>query len=63
MCVCRGMRRLEEGVESLRAGVVGHCEVPDMNAWVQTLFLMVEQQTLFCCCFETWLLCITLGVL
>lgn len=32
MCVYRGLRRLEEGVESLRPGLVGHCEVPGMNA-------------------------------
>jgi hypothetical protein len=63
MRVCRGMRRLEEGVESLRAGVVGRCEVPDMNAWVQTVVLMIEQQIFCCCCFETGLLCIVLGVL
>lgn len=43
ICVYRNMRRLEEGVESLRAGVVGCCEGPDMNAWV----LMIEQQITF----------------
>lgn len=41
ICV-QGREKARRGYESRRAGVVGCCEVPDMNVWVQTLVLKIE---------------------
>lgn len=42
--VCGCLQGQKEGVRSLKDGITGICELPNMCSGIQTLVLMIEQQ-------------------
>lgn len=41
--VCGVLAESRGGIESLRVGIMGICELPNLGVRIQTLVLMIEQ--------------------